>query len=158
MQLKCITIGLSNLVGSFFSSIPVAGSFSRTMVNHASGVASPMGGLVTGVLVLLALQFLIEYFFYLPKAALASVVVCAIISSIDFRIIMPMWQSKKMDIIPWGVTFFVSLLMGLEYGILSGFLISLLFLLYYAARPGVRVSRGEVEEHQHYITNTNYFD
>jgi MFS superfamily sulfate permease-like transporter len=37
----------------------------------------------------------------------------------------------------------VSLLVSLEVGILCGFMISLVFLLYYAARPGVRVKRGE---------------
>lgn len=49
-----------------------------------------------------------------------------------------------MDLVPWGVTFFVSLLVGLEYGILCGFIISVIFLLYYAARPRVRINSAEV--------------
>jgi len=57
-----------------------------------------------------------------------------------------------MDLLPWGVTFLVSLLVGLEYGIMAGFFISLLFLLYYAARPGVRVKRGEVSKN-HILTS-----
>jgi len=75
--------------------MPVTGSFSRTMVNHASGVATPMGGFVTGVLVILALQFLTPYFFYIPKAALASVIVCAVMFTIDIGIVRPMWKSKR---------------------------------------------------------------
>lgn len=50
-----------------------------------------------------------------------------------------------MDLLPWTVTFVMSLLVGLEFGILTGLLISIVFLLYYAARPGVRVSKGEVD-------------
>lgn len=50
----------------------------------------------------------------------------------------------EMDLIPWGVTFIVSLLVGLEFGILCGFIISVIFLLYYAARPRVRVKWGQV--------------
>jgi len=52
----------------------------------------------------------------------------------------------EMDLIPWGVTFFTSLLIGLEIGILSGVLISVSFLLHYAARPAVTVKRAEVKE------------
>jgi len=49
-----------------------------------------------------------------------------------------------MDIIPWFATFAVSLLAGLEYGILVGFMISVLFILYYAARPGIKVKKAVV--------------
>jgi MFS superfamily sulfate permease-like transporter len=49
-----------------------------------------------------------------------------------------------MDFIPWHVTFFISLFVGLEYGVMCGFLISLIFLIYYAAKPEIAVERGEV--------------
>lgn len=68
---EMISIGLSNIGGAFFSSMPITGSFSRTVVNKSSGVESPMGGLVTGVLVIIALQFLTPTFYFIPKAALA---------------------------------------------------------------------------------------
>lgn len=41
-------LGLSNIFGSFVRSFPTAGSFSRTAVNNASGVKTPLGGLLTG--------------------------------------------------------------------------------------------------------------
>ncbi len=66
-----------------------------------------------------------------------------------YIIIMMIFQ-KEMDLLPWTVTFVMSLLVGLEFGILTGLLISIVFLLYYAARPGVRVSKGEVDN---YYTN-----
>lgn len=71
---EMISIGLSNLIGAFFSSMPITGSFSRTVVNKSSGVESPLGGLVTGVLIIVALQFLTPYFYYIPKASLARFV------------------------------------------------------------------------------------
>jgi len=52
--------------------------------------------------------------------------------------------TKEMDMLPWFATFSISLLVGLEIGVLIGFLISVIFLLYYAARPGVTVQRGQV--------------
>ena len=47
---EMIAIGMSNIMGSFASSFPVTGSFSRTSVNAASGVRTPFGGLYTGIL------------------------------------------------------------------------------------------------------------
>lgn len=49
-----------------------------------------------------------------------------------------------MDILPWSGTFLISLLVGLEYGILFGVVVSIFYLLYYTARPGISVEKGEV--------------
>lgn len=40
--------GATNAIGGFFSSLPTSGSFARSAINDASGVKSPLGGLVTG--------------------------------------------------------------------------------------------------------------
>jgi len=45
---ELLTLGICNLLGSFASSFPVTGSFSRSAVNHASGVMTPFGGFYTG--------------------------------------------------------------------------------------------------------------
>lgn len=45
---EMLTLGLCNLFGSLVSSFPVNGSFSRSAVNHASGVKTPLGALFTG--------------------------------------------------------------------------------------------------------------
>ncbi len=45
---EMIAIGTSNILGSFASSYPITGSFSRTAVNAASGVRTPLNGIYTG--------------------------------------------------------------------------------------------------------------
>jgi len=45
---EMISIGVSNILGSFFGSYPVTGSFSRTTINVGSGVRTPFGGIYTG--------------------------------------------------------------------------------------------------------------
>nr|XP_023026251.1 sodium-independent sulfate anion transporter-like [Leptinotarsa decemlineata] len=42
---ELLTLSLCNIFGSFFSSMPITGSFSRSAVNHASGVQTPFGGI-----------------------------------------------------------------------------------------------------------------
>lgn len=64
---ELLTLGICNLLGSCASAMPVTGSFSRSAVNHASGVKTPMGGLYTGVLILMALSLLTPYFYFIPK-------------------------------------------------------------------------------------------
>jgi sodium-independent sulfate anion transporter 11 len=46
---EMITLGFCNIVGSFFMSMPISGSFTRSAVNNASGVRTPFGGLYTGI-------------------------------------------------------------------------------------------------------------
>jgi MFS superfamily sulfate permease-like transporter len=54
------------------------------------------------------------------------------------------FNPSEMDLLPWSLTFFASLLISLEVGILSGVCVSVIFLLYYAARPSVKVKKAEV--------------
>jgi len=121
------------------SSMPTTGSFSRTAVNAASGVKSPLGGLFTGVLVILCLSFLIPFCAFIPKATLAAVIITAVIFSVEYEVILPMWRSKRLDLIPPLTCFLVCLFYELELGILAGVVVQLLFVLYHTARPGVKV-------------------
>lgn len=70
---EMIAVGLCNIASSFFLSIPITGSFTRTAVNHNSGVKTTLGGVVTGCLVLLALGILTGTFYFIPKTTLAAV-------------------------------------------------------------------------------------
>ena len=92
---EMIALGLCNLFGSFVQSMPVTGCFSRTAVNSASGVKTPIGGIYTGGLVLLCLSFLMPYCAFIPKATLAAVIVTAVIFSVDYKEVMPIWRSKS---------------------------------------------------------------
>ena len=94
---EMLALGFCNLAGSFVQSMPVTGSFSRTAVNAASGVRTAMGGLYTGLLVLLCLAFLMPYTAFIPKATLAAVIITAVIFSVEHHIIKPIWNSKSED-------------------------------------------------------------
>ena len=61
--------GLANLVGSFFQSYPVSGSFSRTAINFASGAKTWVASVVATLGVIIALLFLTPFIAYIPTAA-----------------------------------------------------------------------------------------
>lgn len=83
------------MVNSFAQGYPGTGSLSRGAVNNASGVRTPLGNMYTGLLVLFALLFLTPMFFYIPKAALAAVIIAAVIFMIEVKVVRPMWRSKS---------------------------------------------------------------
>ncbi|XP_069124023.1 sodium-independent sulfate anion transporter-like isoform X1 [Argopecten irradians] len=137
---ELISIGIANILSSFMSSYPVTGSFSRTAVNSQSGVKTPASGLITGAVVLVALQFLTPLFYYIPKSALSAVIISAVIQMVDYKIIKKLWKANKIDLIPLFITFVASLGVGIEYGIIIGIGVDLLALLYPMARPKIRVT------------------
>uniref|UniRef100_A0ABD2XN27 STAS domain-containing protein n=1 Tax=Trichogramma kaykai TaxID=54128 RepID=A0ABD2XN27_9HYME len=138
---EMLAVGACNVVSSFFSSIPVSGGLSRGAVNHSSGVRTTLGGVYTGLLVLVSLQFLTPYLYYIPKASLAAVIIAAVVFMVEVQVVKPMWRTKKIDLIPAVVTFLCCLLLQLEIGIVVGIGINLLFLLYASARPSIRVGK-----------------
>lgn len=45
---EMLAVGLCNIFGSFFQSMPVNASFSRGAVSNASGIRTSMGGIYAG--------------------------------------------------------------------------------------------------------------
>ncbi|XP_041265000.1 sodium-independent sulfate anion transporter isoform X6 [Onychostruthus taczanowskii] len=140
---ELLALGVANVLGSFVSSYPVTGSFGRTAVNAQSGVCTPAGGLVTGALVLLSLAYLTSLFYYIPKAALAAVIISAVVPMFDAGIFRTLWRVKRLDLVPLCVTFLLCF-WEVQYGIVAGVLVSGLLLLYSVARPPIKVSEGSV--------------
>ncbi|EFN74604.1 Sodium-independent sulfate anion transporter [Camponotus floridanus] len=142
---EMLALGLCNIFGSFVRSLPVTGSFTRTTVNNASGVKTPMGGVITGSLVLLACGLLTSTFKFIPKATLAAVIIIAMFSMFEIHIFIILWRTKKIDLVPLTVTLLCCLVVGLEYGMIAGIAVNLILLLYFAARPGLLIEERIVD-------------
>ncbi|XP_076584013.1 sodium-independent sulfate anion transporter [Chaetodon auriga] len=136
---ELLAIGVTNIMGSFVSAYPVTGSFGRTAVNSQTGVCTPAGGIITSVIVLLSLAFLMPAFYYIPKASLAAVIICAVAPMVDFHVVANMWRIRKLDLLPFVVTFLMSF-WQVQYGIVGGVAVSGALLLYNIARPQIKVS------------------
>ncbi|CAG5131360.1 unnamed protein product [Candidula unifasciata] len=135
---ELLAIGIANIISSFVSSYPITGSFSRTAVNSQSGVRTPLGGIWTGGLVILALCVLTPWFYYIPKSALAAVIIAAVIQMVEYHVVIVLWKANKWDLFTFVITFICSLVVGIEYGILIGIGLSLLLILYPISRPKIK--------------------
>lgn len=138
-------LGLCNIASAFFSSIPITGSFTRSAVNHASGVQTTLGGIFTGLVVLLSLGVLTQTFFFIPKTSLAAVIIAAMFTMMEFRKVVKIYKTKRWDIVPFLGTFIVSLWQGLELGIVVGVAINILSTLYNTSRPDIKVEQFRVK-------------
>ena len=137
---ELVALGAANVVGSMFQAYPVTGSFSRSAVNFDMGSRTQASGVISACFVLLTLSFLTPYFFFLPKAALAAIVVSAVIGLFDYQeAIFLARLTKKVDFIQWMAAFLGTLFLGVEIGIVVAVAISLVFVIYESAAPPTSV-------------------
>lgn len=149
---EMVAVGMSNILGSFVQAMPTTISLSRAAVNQASGVKTTLGGFYTGSLVIICIAFLMPYCAFIPKATLASVIMTAILFSVEHRLVRPMWKANKIDLVPGLLTFVIGVFYELEMGIFIGMGVHIVIVLYYTARPGVLVEiKQEPYTSQHYL-------
>ncbi|XP_001357876.3 sodium-independent sulfate anion transporter [Drosophila pseudoobscura] len=132
---ELIAIGTANIFNSFVQGFPGTGALSRGAVNNASGVRTPLSNIYSGGLVMIALLFLTPYFYFIPRPTLAAIIIAAVVFMIEVKVVKPMWRSKKSDLVPGVGTFVACLVLPLEWGILIGVGLNVIFILYHAARP-----------------------
>jgi sodium-independent sulfate anion transporter 11 len=73
--LIAINIGVTNAIGSWFGAYPAAGSFSRSAIKSKSGVRTPAAGILTAVVVIVAIYGLTPAFYYIPTAGLCAIII-----------------------------------------------------------------------------------
>ena len=100
-------------------------------------------GVFTSCIVLLALSILTPFFQYIPKAALAAVIITSVLRMVNVRIIKKIWQTKWIDVVPLFVTFFVCLY-EIAIGISCGIAVALIIVLYRHFVPRIEIQGQEV--------------
>ena len=136
---ELIALGSSNFIGSFFSSYPVTGGFSRTAVNNDSGAKTPLAGLISGIVILAALLFLTDLFYFLPKVLLAVIILVAVLGLIDLRSPKVWWRTDKIEFLMYAVTLVATATIGIQEGIFIGVILSLVILIYAVSNPHMAV-------------------
>lgn len=132
---ELVALGAANLGGAFFSAYPITGGFSRSAVNAQAGARTNLSGLVTAGLVFIALSFFTPLFYYLPKTALAAIIMAAVFGLIDLKEPLRLWRVHRADFVILVLTFLATLGLGIQQGILIGILASLGLFLLRSTRP-----------------------
>ncbi|KAL0108508.1 hypothetical protein PUN28_015208 [Cardiocondyla obscurior] len=148
---EMLVLGLSNIAGSFVSSLPTAGAFTRSAVSSASGIQTPMAGLYSGSMALLALSFLTPYFSYIPRATLSAVLISAVLFMIDLKIIKLLWRGSKTDAIAAIGTFALAVFIGIEIGLLLGVLFNLILFIRLSTKLNLHVTNCKTHLGNRYV-------
>jgi len=146
---ELIALGLSNMLGSWFKAYPSTSSFSRSAINQESGATTGMASLVSVVMVLLTLLFLTPLFYHLPKTVLAAIIIVAVFGLVNIKEAIFLWKANNLDFWLLVITFFSTLLFGIEYGIMIGVGLSLIILIFRTSRPYV-AELGKVPDSDFY--------
>ena len=146
---ELIGLGAANVGAAFTSGFPVTGGFSRSVVNYDAGAETPAAGAFTAIGLGVASIFLTTLIFYLPKATLAATIIVAVLALVDFSILKKTWIYSKADFAAVAATMSVTLIMGVELGVIAGVLISILSHVYKSSRPHIAIV-GQVPGTEHY--------
>lgn len=115
---EMVAIGVTNVIGPFLGGYPATGSFSRTAIKSKAGVRTPFAGVITGVIVLLAIYALTAVFFYIPNAGLAAVIIHAVGDLITSpNTVYTFWRVSPLEPIIFFIGVIVTVFSTIEIGI-----------------------------------------
>ena len=129
--------GLSNIVGSFFSSYAGSGSFTRSGVNYAAGAVTPMSAIFAAVILMITVMLVAPLAVYLPIGAMAGVILLVAYNLIDFKQITHVIKSSTSETSILLTTLASTLFLELEFAIYLGVLLSLVIFLGRTSYPDI---------------------
>ncbi|KAL4349953.1 hypothetical protein AHAS_Ahas10G0093500 [Arachis hypogaea] len=136
---EMISLGLTNIVGSFTSCYVASGSLSRTALNYSSGAETTVSSIVMALTVLISLKFLTRLLYYTPKAILAAIIISVVPGLIDIQKAYQIWKVDKLDFLACAAAFFGVLFASVEMGLAIAVTISFAKLILVSIQPGITV-------------------
>ncbi len=146
---ELIGLGAANVASAFSGGYPVTGGFARSAVNFDAGAQTPAAGAYTAVGIALATLFLTPLLFSLPIATLAATIIVAVLSLVDLKTPGRLWRYSKADFAAHIATIAITLIAGVEMGVIAGVVVGLLLYLWRASRPHAAIV-GRVPETEHF--------
>jgi sodium-independent sulfate anion transporter 11 len=124
------------MVGACFGSYPATGSFSRTALKSKSGVRTPLAGIWTGIIVIVALYGLTPAFYWIPTAALSAIIIHAVGDLIASPAqVYSYWRVNPIEFVIWWAAVLVTVFSTIEDGIYTALISSVVLLFLRLAFP-----------------------
>uniref|UniRef100_A0A2K5QIK5 Solute carrier family 26 member 8 n=1 Tax=Cebus imitator TaxID=2715852 RepID=A0A2K5QIK5_CEBIM len=114
-----IAIGLCNVVSSFFRSCVFTGAVARTIIQDKSGGRQQFASLVGAGVMLLLMVKMGHFFYALPNAVLAGIILSNVLPYLETISNLPsLWRENQYDCAVWMTTFLSSVFLGLDIGLI----------------------------------------
>lgn len=131
---QCLSEGLANLVGSFFQCLPGSGSLTRSAINVHAGAVSQWSGVFSAGAVALTVLLLAPYAQFIPRAALAGILLVSAWRLVDRQQLMYHLRTTRFDMLIVLVTAVSAFAINIEFCILIGVFLSVVLYVQRAAR------------------------
>ncbi|XP_043960053.1 solute carrier family 26 member 6 isoform X2 [Gambusia affinis] len=133
---ELVSLGLCNTIGGFFGCYAVSSSLSRSLVQESTGGKTQIAGMVSSVIVLIAVLKIGSLFDDLPKAVLSTIVFVNLKGMLKQFMDMPMlWKTNKVDLLVWLVTYISTILLNLDLGLAVSISFSMLTVIFKTQLP-----------------------
>lgn len=136
---ELLALGAANIGAAVSGGMPVTGGFSRSAVSFDAGAQTRWAGVFTAFGMAAMTLLLAPSLSALPKATLAATIVVAVLALVDLKAIVETTRYSRQDGAATIITIAVTLLAGVELGILVGVGLSLALHLYRTSVPHMAV-------------------
>jgi SulP family sulfate permease len=136
---ELLALGAANVGASLSGGFPVAGGFSRSIVNFEAGAETPAAGAYTAVGIALVALFLTPLLFFLPSATLGATIFVAVLSMVNFKAVKITYAYSPTDGIAMALTIILTLTLGVIVGLIAGIGTSLMMYLYRTSKPHIAI-------------------
>ena len=148
---ELIAVGLANALGALFRCFPVSASFSRSAAFRSAGALTQVSAAVSSLVIAITVIFLTPLFtsYPLPKTILAAIIVMSVLSLFKYGEMKILFRQDKKEFLILLVTFIITLLLGVQQGLLVGVVVSVVLVIYNSANPHM-TELGLIEEQNLY--------
>lgn len=148
---ELIGLGLGNIIGSFWGSIPATGAIARTATNIRFGGKSPVAAVIHSITILAAILFAAPVISYLPIASLAALLILVSYDMIAAKRFLHILKiSPKSDALVLLTCFSLTVLFDMVMGVSVGIVLAALLFM----RRMTEVTHGDIISPEKY--NKNY--
>ena len=134
---EAVALGLGNIGASLTGGYAVSASLSRSALVEDAGGRTPVAHVVGAALVLATIVLVAPLLAYLPKTALAALVISAIFGLVKLRAMRSVWAHDRSEGALIAVAFAATLAFGVELGLAIGAVAGLAHYLWFSSLPRV---------------------
>jgi SulP family sulfate permease len=134
MNQQCLSEGLANLTGSLFQCMPGSGSLTRSAINQQAGAATQWSGVWSAAAVALIMLVLAPHARFIPRSALAAILVVSAWKMVDRRALLYHLRSTRFDAAIVVATAVSAVAISVEFCVLIGVFMSFMLAVPRAGR------------------------
>ncbi len=124
MNQQCLSEGLANFAGSFFHCFPGSGSLTRSAINQQAGGSTQWAGVISAAAVALIMLLFAPYAHFIPRAALAGVLMVSAYNMIDWHALAYHVRTTRFDAAIVAATALSAVAISVEFCVLIGVVMS----------------------------------